>query len=283
MAADDATGTLPAGDAFEFSFDPSEGEAGASFDSSGADKSQQASDPNTSEPAEKPALAQSDGATSVDQRPAEERIEELFRRMAPHRLILKGILEFCAQPRDMEELKAQTADMHRRHHGVFSTENFVTLLQEAGALERTAKDGSPYEDKEPEPRTVVVDGVEYLEPGEPPVVYWSTSEEARGWLGQDDPVAQLAELFSSEAMYLPIYKRILKLCSAEGGVMMPALGAAVDSDVLVQSPRFYAARFVDALEKTDAVLWDDGWHTTAVGLEGLEMLRDVEDASEGDN
>ena len=46
-----------------------------------------------------------------------------------------------------------------------------------------------------------------------------------------------------------------------GGAKTPDINAAVDNDLLVQKPRFYAPHFVDKLEKCDALAWQEslGW------------------------
>ena len=98
----------------------------------------------------------------------------------------------------------------------------------------------------------------------------------------DRPLDRLNDLFAQDEQYLPIYKRVLTLCAAEGGTTIKALGDAVDSDPLVQKPRLYVAHFVDKLEKCDAVEWVDSWVTTEVGQTGLEILKDVEDAPAAD-
>lgn len=212
-------------------------------------------------------------------KPPAERIEELFDRMRRQRHVLRAVLEACAAPMPTEEVRAAVAAVQERYRSIHTLENLLLLLEEAGALEQVDEQGAPYawDAGAAEPVTVVIDGVECLEPAAPPQVFWHATEEGNAALAADDPLAPVAELFERETLYLPIYKRVLEMCSVEGGASMPDLGKAVDADPLVQKPRFYAAHFVDALEACDALAWAPAWTVTETGLAALDMLADVRD------
>lgn len=214
--------------------------------------------------------------------PASDRIAALVGRMNRQRHVLRAVLKACAEPTPLDDVRAAVAPVQERYRSIHTLENLVNLLEEAGALEQVDADGAPYvwNEAQAEPVTVVVDGVEYLEPATPPVVHWHATEAGMRALEGDDHLAPLTELFEREAVYLPIYKRVLTLCAREGGASMPELGKAVDADPLVQKPRFYAAHFVDALEACDAVVWAPGWTATETGLDALAMLADVRDDQE---
>lgn len=216
------------------------------------------------------------------QRPAEERIGELFGRMRRQRHVLRAVLEACGSAATTDEVRTAVAPVQERYRSIHTLENLLSLLEEAGAIGQVDDEGKPYvwDPETAEPVTAVVDGVEYLEPATPPTVYWLTTAEGAAALKADDPLAPVAELFEREALYLPIYKRVLEMCARDGGASMPEMGKAVDGDPLVQKPRFYAAHFVDALEACDAVVWAPSWTATDTGLEALAMLADVHDATE---
>lgn len=211
----------------------------------------------------------------VDERPASERTAELFKRMARQRRLLVEILRFCDRPRDLASIGGHVEGLQEKHRSVFGLDNVCGQLEKAGALACVLEDGSPYVyDEDAEPQIEVVDGVERIKPATPPVVHWVATDAGREALASYDPAARLVELLRGDATYLPIYERVLALCSEEGGATMPALGKAVDGDPLVQSPRFYAAHFVNNLEACDAVSWEPNWVTTEIGLRGLEMIAD---------
>ena len=216
-----------------------------------------------------------------DDRPAEVRIAELFERMQPHKQVLRAILERCSKaPYAFESLRGEIETLSKRHRSVYSPEGFCDLLERAGALQKVTPEGEPFPTEDPEPRVVVEDGVEYLEPVEMPELYYIATEAGEGSLEADKPVSKIEALFERESRYLPVYKRVLQMCAEEGGATMPAMDSAISNDPLVQDPRYYATRFVSNLESADAVIWDSGWHTTEAGFAGLEMLDDVEAAGE---
>ena len=213
----------------------------------------------------------------ADERPAEERTADLLASMAPRRNVLLSILAHCFEPRPVAQVNALVDELQQNNFSVYSAANLCALLEKAGALERVTADGQPADDVESEPRVVVVDGVEYLEAGDPVEVCWLATDAGRAAVEADKPLERLRDLLDHDAAYLPIYKRILALCAAEGGAKTPDINAAVDNDLLVQKPRFYAPHFVDKLEKCDALAWQKAWVVTEVGRAGLEMLADVVD------
>ena len=220
------------------------------------------------------APAQQSEAKTDDRTPA-ERIDDLFKSMAPRRKVLLGILSFVQEPRTAEAVNAHVDELQQ--------DNLCNLLERAGAIERITADGQPADDAENEPRTVVVDGVEYLEAAEPVEVFWRITEPGQAKLDSDKPTERLRSLLEEDAAYAVIYKRILTLCAAENGAATPTINGKVDNDPLVQKPRLYAPHFVDKLEQCDALEWRKAWFTTETGKQGLEMLADVVDESAADS
>ncbi len=220
-------------------------------------------------------------APEYAERPAEERTAELFANMNPHRRVLYGVLRAMDAPIS-DTRAAEVIEALRAHKfSVYSPANICTMLETAGAITRVLEDGTPYADYEPEPRIVVIDGVEYWEPTDPPEHYWQITEAGRGQLASYSPADKLAEQFAREPEYLKLYKRILILGSDAAGKTMKQFSAAVDNDPLVATePRsFFVQHFVEALERCEAVAWfGSTWKTTEVGSEALRtMLADVVD------
>ncbi|MDR1712737.1 MAG: hypothetical protein LBR39_01055 [Coriobacteriales bacterium] len=213
----------------------------------------------------------------VDDRPAAERIASLMEAMAPRRKVLLGILDFCLEPQTVPDVGAKVDELQENNYSVYTAANFCALLEKAGAIQRVTEEGEDFANIKVEPKVVEVDGVEYLEPGQPPEAFWLTTEAGREALEADKPLERLQQLLATDTLYLPIYKKILLLCAQEGGQSVKQLGDVIDGLELVQKPRMYAQRFLDRLEKCDAVIWRKKWQTTEVGQQGLEMLDDVED------
>lgn len=221
--------------------------------------------------------------TVIDDRPAEERIRALFTAMAPRRSVLLGILSFCTEAQPVSAVTAHIDALQDNNFSVYSPANLCALLENAEALECVTPDGNPAPQGELEPKVVVIDGVKYLEPAEPIQVCWLTTTDGRAYLEEDKPLDRLLELLASEASYAVIYQRILMLTAQEQGATTAEIGEAVDDDPLVQKPRFYAAHFVDRLEKCEALLWKKTWCITEIGEEGLKALASmIETASPAD-
>lgn len=219
----------------------------------------------------------------ADERSAEERLADLLAAMAPRRKVLLGILAFCETPQPVSVVNEKIDELQAHNYSVYTAADLCSLLERAGGLDHVTEDGGAVEEVETqEPEVVEVDGIEYLEVKKSAPTFWVATEAGKAAVEADRPVERMRELFDEETTYLPIYKRILCLCSQEGGASISALGIAVDNDPLVQKPRLYVAHFVDRLEKCDAVEWVESWSTTEVGKLGLELLADVEDAAESE-
>ena len=213
----------------------------------------------------------------ADPRTDAEKIVDLFNAMAPRRKVLLGILEFCVEKQTVSAVEAKVDKMQENNFSVYTAANYSSLLEQAGALHRVTEDGVDYTDVKVEPIVVEENGVEYIKPGKPPESFWMTTEEGCKYLEADNPAERLRELLANEPQYCPIYKRVLLLCSAEKGKTTKELGDAVDDDPIVQEPRMYVQRFIDRLEKCDALIWEKTWKTTDVGLLGIKELEGVAD------
>lgn len=213
-----------------------------------------------------------------DERPAEVRTAELFEAMPGRRKTLRAILAHCVEPCPVREVEDYIAELKRLDRSVYTANDLMALLVRAGAVERVGADGGLYREEHLEPRTVVVDGVEYLEAQTPAPAFWRTTPAAVRLLADDNPQARVEALFEEEGVYLPIFKRILTLASGRDGVSAAAIAKAVDGDPLLQSPRYYASRFVEKLNLADALGWQGKtWAITQVGRDALASLDSVED------
>lgn len=215
-------------------------------------------------------------------RPAEERIRELFNNMNPHRRVLYGALRALREPVGNDQVGSVIDALRAHKFSVYSTSNICTMLETAGAVRRVLEDGTPYEDFKPEPKIVVEDGVEYWQAVPAPMPYWQITEAGQAQLDSYHPIEKLEATFAEEAEYLTLYKRVLTLCTADEGMSMKQMSAAVDSDPLVATePRnYFVQHFVEALERGEAVAWNGkAWKITEVGRQALaENLADVVDS-----
>lgn len=202
----------------------------------------------------------------VDDRTPEERTAELFEAMQPCRRELLGILRRCLEPALAEEAFAAADEVPGRHGRVYTSEALCGLLERSGALERL-------EEGDAGPRTVVVDGVEYLEPAGQLTVRYRTTPVGAAVVEADRPAERVERVLRNEAEFAPIFVRILEACAEDGGKTAKELGALVDHDPLLQRPRRWAAHFFGQLGEAGALVWDGTWQITEVGRVALEDLR----------
>ena len=212
---------------------------------------------------------------TVDNRPPYERLQDLFSHMRGQEPVLYGVLRFCALPCRVADVNEEIERLKKHHRSVYAPADVTALLERAGGIIRTFEDGSPYDDEAAaQGRCVVVDGVEYLEPIEAPHTYWLTTQEGAAFAAQDDPEFRLRSLMEKDAIYAPIYQRVLACCAQEGGAQRMELTAIVDDDPLVKKPLRTAPYFTNGLASCGAVEWQGAWRITDLGRSLLERLRD---------
>lgn len=213
-------------------------------------------------------------------RPAIDRTKELFSYMYPHRMALFALLDEAREPRSHEDMEKRVAEIQAHKFSVYTTANLCTMLETAGALETCAEDGGPISQEKPQPKIVVIDGIKYYEPTNPPKVYWKTTEAGLEMLALDDPEERLERQFDMDKDYLSFYKQVLLMCSDEDGATVSEMSAAIDKDPLISQPqrKYFVQHFIEALERCEALSWDGKiWRTRELGAKALEgPLADVD-------
>lgn len=214
------------------------------------------------------------------QRPAEERLRQLFSQLHSQKEIVHGIIDAARTPHTAEDIERGIARARSRKFSVYSTANICSMLETAGGLVRVNEDGGPYEVGDVQPDIELIDGEEYYVAATPPAMYWQSTPEAIAVMEEDDPYERVERQLAKENELLPVHKAVLKMAAAEGGTTSPKLSAALDDHPLIAKPRrFFAQHFVDVLERAGAIRWSGRvWEITTVGQHALdELLADVED------
>ena len=200
------------------------------------------------------------------EKPAAQRIEELFEKLNARRRVLSGILRFLEVPKSAAELNGEVERLQKHDFSVYTAANYAELLEEAGAIIKVDENGTPFADSpEQVPDIVTVDGADFLKPAPWREVYWLTTEPARARLAQNDPETRFRELMERDAQYKTIYVRILQAADCQEGATTPQLNELVDWDPLLKSPRLYTAHFTELLERCEALCWESVWKTTDIG------------------
>lgn len=206
-------------------------------------------------------------------KPAPERIDDLFQKMAPRKRTLLSIIRFCEDKRPVDDVNAYIDSLQETNHSVYSAATLCGLLERAGALVRVDEEGELARETPSEPVLVTdEDGNEYLEVPDQTPTYWLATLEGTAAANSDVPADRMRELLEKNTTYAPIYQRILKMCAQEGGASVKELSEAVDSDPLVQEPRRYVAWFLNQLEECEALSWTSSWNITEIGHEALKAL-----------
>jgi hypothetical protein len=215
-------------------------------------------------------LLQDEGA--ADPATVVDTVTELFKSMPTYHKLLLSILESCIEKQRISVVIESIDEVLRNNFSVYKAARFCELLEQAGALLKVTEEGTQYADAKAQPILVEEDGLEYFKANEPPEAFWVTTEEGRRFLEADDPLERFRDNLENERVYHPIFTQILLLCSNEKGRSIEELGDALDDDPILQKPRMYARRFVEILERCDALTWDKGWKTTGIGQLGLEEI-----------
>lgn len=207
-----------------------------------------------------------------DDRPAPVRIAELLDRLCAQRKTCEGILAACVEPRSYDEVCDVVARLQEGNASVFDAGRLCSLLERAGALERVDAQGAPFGSEAPVERVEGESGEAYLQPSGSRAVYWLATEAGLAAVPEDDSTAQLSALLEADEVYLPIYRGVLEMASAQGGVKAPKLMAAFDDDPLLQHPRRSCTLFVERLHDVDALEWRGAWFTTDLGAKALQDI-----------
>ena len=211
----------------------------------------------------------------------EERIEALFDQMPTLQHMLFSILRECSTPVSDGQLEEHIDDLKRQHHSVYSPATFATLLERAGAIEKTDSEGVPLVSGECEPLMIERDGEQFWKVAPAPAVYWTITTPGSAKLATYKPVERIRECFDSEPHYSDIFETVLRMCAEEGGTTVKLIGDAVDDEPILQNPRRFAMYFIDKLEKAGGIAWRGSWSITEHGLAFLEMQAHItEDTSQ---
>lgn len=204
--------------------------------------------------------------------PAEERIRNLFRGLPSQRAALLAVLAAAAEITAADAVNEAVEAAQRHNASVFRAADLCRLLEQAGAIERVDEGGEPLEEAEPE--IIVIDGVEYLQPAEPPAVFWRATPEGLAALADDDPQARLADLLASEEGAEEVYLKLLSLMEEADGMKVGDLGEAIADTPFVKSSGLHVTHFLDRLDQAGAVTWDGLWRCTEVGRAACAGMND---------
>lgn len=189
----------------------------------------------------------------------EERIEKLLAGIPGQQFRLLHAVEFCTEPKTMDEVVADLDAAFPTTTSVYSAAQLVQLLERDGALERLVD-----EEATVPAVTADEDGDFISVTPAAPCSYRATSAGLDAVAARMD-VNRVLEKITEEERYLPIYQRVLEMIAREGGCPTKELDAAVDADPVCAEPRRFCGFFRGKLEETGAIAWRDTWVITDLG------------------
>lgn len=203
--------------------------------------------------------------------PASERIEKLLKGIPGQQFRILSAVEACMDGEKTLSQVIEHVDAAFPHvSSVYGTGRLVQLLEAAGAIERIDAKGAQEGDE-------ADDEVQRQEPS----TYIATCEgkaavEARTGMGQMESFLQ------EEPRYIPVYKRILTMCTIDEGRLVQEINAVVNPDPVCAEPKRFSTYFLRRLEGVGAIRFDDSWKTTSYGKRSLELglLVDADEAGD---
>ena len=204
---------------------------------------------------------------------AAERLADLLDHMKAYQRQLLTIIEYCKDPRELEDISARISEMQKHAASVFAPESLCGLLERAGGLVRLDAEGNLFDPAQIEPQEVAVDGAIYYEiPEENPRSFYQSTSDALALLEQDDRAEHIDALLEERRDFLFVVQTILELASAEGGTQIKDIENSVLPDARFTGSKWRPNSFLNKLEEADAVAWDGSWKTTEYGRELLASI-----------
>jgi hypothetical protein len=208
-----------------------------------------------------------------------QRIEALLAGIPGQKFRILCAAEICAEPHTREEVAAELDARFPDDVSVYDSAQIVRLLERAGALElceTPAKDAQDAQGQGAAGAAPDGDGDENEDEGagfrsvapRPEHAYRTTAAGLEA-LAENVGSKAVLDTLSEDRRYLPLFRRILELSSAEGGCTAKELDAAIDPDPLCENPRRFCGYFLGRLENAGAIRWQGTWSATDEGREAL--------------
>lgn len=245
-----------------------------------------------------------------------ERIEHVLKGIPGQQFRILACIQACAEePVELSQIIEKVDAEYPLNGSVYSTGRLVQLMEAAGAIDRIEPEDEPEAEAEPEPEAAedaeldaaaesdaetepeseadaapakpldyleVDPGQEYVEVERArPCTFIATQaglEAVEARAGME----HMQEILEAEPQYIPVYKRLLTMCSVPEGRLVQELNAVIDPDPICREPRRFSTYFLRKLELVGAVRFVDSWQTTDYGKRALELglLADANEAGD---
>ena len=186
------------------------------------------------------------------------------------RAVIVGILGACAQGVHASELRSIVEEKQTFNKSVYTSGMYCRMLERAGGL--TVEIPEIAEEHE-----VVEDGVVYMEIKEKVNPVWTTTEEGMDvYREMTNGMRCRNMVFQRDAKYYDVYLDVLEFIDQQPRSRQE-IDDLVEGYEICQSPKRYGGHFIDMLEQTDAIVWEnDAWNITKDGLSMLNEMREAD-------
>lgn len=207
--------------------------------------------------------------TPARQGSAREALLALIDHNPARRAVIVEVLGACQNGIKSSELRKLVEEKQTFNKSVYNSATYCRMLERAGGV--TVEVPPVAEEHE-----VVEDGVRYLEIKEKVDPVWTTTgsgvavyEEMTNGLRCRNMV------FNRDAKYYDVYFDVLEFIDKQPRSRQE-IDDLVETYEICASPKRYGGHFIDMLEQTDAIVWqNDAWELTADGTNMLNEMREA--------
>ncbi len=207
-----------------------------------------------------PPVLQRDAVYTPDrQGGAREATLALLDRNPARRPVLLAIIDWCREGGLSSVLSQKVDELQRDNRSVYAPMTLCRMLERAGALRLEMPEVS-------EEREDVEEGAQYLEIKECVDPIWHATEEGLEVYDELTGGAQFRSIvLDRDSLYRDVYRAVMEAVD-ETPRSKKEIEDIVDVFEVVQNPRRFGGHFIDMLERTDALVWNDhAWQLTDLG------------------
>lgn len=198
---------------------------------------------------------------------AEQAVRALLDHNPARRPVLLALIAWCREGCLSSELSARVDRAQEHNRSVYAPMTLCRMLERAGALEvEMPAVADEHED--------VAEGVAYLEIKERVDPVWRATPAGLTVYEELSQGAAFQDIvLDRDRVYLDVYRAVMEAVD-EAPRTKAAIEELVDTFDIVQNPRRFGGHFIDMLERTDALEWNDhAWRLTELGRAMLPVVQ----------
>lgn len=202
-------------------------------------------------------LQQSGLFTPERQGGAKNALEALIDRNPARREVLLSIIDACAAGCPMSRVCEIVKRVQEDNSSVYSALALCRMLEAAGGLtleqDDSLSDCAKGDHDKPATNQAPADPI------------WRATAEALEVVQEFESGRQFWSIMERDSRYREVYKAILRMAS-ESPKQISEISELVDTFDIVHHPRRFGGHFVDLLEKSGALVWQNGaWTISSMG------------------